>query len=279
MNVEGRLALAIGDGYVDVETASEGAFASDVQGAFARWDDLRAWAAALGDVPAQPIPATGIGSPAPLPPQVFAIGLNYGAHALEGGTDVPEVPQVFTKFPASVTGPFDTVELPQGSVDYEAELVAVIGRRAHRVSEADAWAHVAGLTVGQDLSERQRQIAPPAPPQYSLAKSFAGFSPMGPVLVTADELDDPDALELSCRLNGEQMQHAGTADLIFSVPKIIEYLSDVVPLLPGDAIFTGTPSGIGFVRDPQVLLEPGDVLETEVKGIGTMVHRFVARAE
>ena len=201
---------------------------------------------------------------------MFAIGLNYRGHAEEAGLDLPTTPMVFTKFPTSVTGPNDPILLPPGSVDFEAELVAVIGRRAESVSEDEAWDYVAGLTIGQDLSERDLQTRPPAPQQFSLAKSFPGFAPIGPVLVTADELANRDDLEIGCFLNGELMQKARTSDLIFPVPALVAHLSSVLPLLPGDLIFTGTPSGVGWARDPQRFLQPGDELVTYVEGIGEL---------
>jgi 2-keto-4-pentenoate hydratase/2-oxohepta-3-ene-1,7-dioic acid hydratase in catechol pathway len=217
MNVNGRLALAVDNGYLDVATASDG---------------------------------PELGPPVPHPPQVFAIGLNYRAHAEEGGLATPESPMVFTKFPSSITGPNGEISLPPGAVDDEAELVVVIGRRL--------------------------QLQPPAPQQFSLAKSFPGFSPLGPVLVTADELANPDDLEIACRLNGETLQRARTWEMIFGVPALIAYLSSILPLLPGDVIFTGTPDGVGFARDPQRLIAAGDTLETELEGIGTMRHTFAA---
>ena len=182
---------------------------------------------------------------------------------------------VFAKFPSSVTGPTAVVELPSDAVDYEAELVVVIGERAHRTTRQDAWTRVAGLTVGQDLSERLVQFRGPTP-QFSLGKSFPGFSPIGPVLVTPDEFADPDNIEIGCTLNGQQMQKSRTHDLIFTVPQLIESLSAVVPLLPGDLIFTGTPSGIGWARDPKVVLRPGDRLVTHAEVIGEMTITFTA---
>jgi 2-keto-4-pentenoate hydratase/2-oxohepta-3-ene-1,7-dioic acid hydratase in catechol pathway len=143
------------------------------------------------------------------------------------------------------------------------------------VTESAAWSYVAGLTAGQDLSEREMQVAPPMPQQFSLAKSFAGFTPIGPQLVTPDEFPDPDDLEIGCTLSGEQMQKARTSDLIFSIPQVIAHLSAVLPLLPGDLIFTGTPSGIGMARNPRRFLRPGDELLTSAEGIGQMRHHFI----
>jgi 2-keto-4-pentenoate hydratase/2-oxohepta-3-ene-1,7-dioic acid hydratase in catechol pathway len=275
VNADHRLALVVDGTVVDVERASRGQFTAEVQGIYERWDEFRDWAggaaARRGSGPR--LSDARLSAPVPSPRQVFAIGLNYREHAEEGGLGLPDTPMVFTKFPSSITGPYEEIELPAGSVDYEAELVVVIGRRARHVDRARAWDHVAGLTVGQDLSERQLQIKPPAP-QYSLAKSFPGFGPIGPALVTPDELADADDLEIGCLVNGEQLQKARTSDLIFSVPVLVEYLSGVLPLLPGDLIFTGTPSGVGFVREPQRLLGPGDQLVTYIEGIGEMSHCF-----
>lgn len=182
---------------------------------------------------------------------------------------------VFTKFPSSITGPFATVELPEGSVDFEAELVVVMGKRAHRIAAADAWNHVAGLTIGQDLSEREMQLRPPTP-QFNMGKSFPGFAPMGPALITVDEFNDPDDLEIGCTLNGTPMQLSRTKLMIFPVPEIIARLSGTVPLSPGDVIFTGTPAGIGFAREPKVLLQPHDELVTSIETIGSIRTRFTA---
>jgi 2-keto-4-pentenoate hydratase/2-oxohepta-3-ene-1,7-dioic acid hydratase in catechol pathway len=279
-NVSGRLTLlSNGEGGkgrgVDVATASHGAFGPDVQSAYERWGDLVAWARTAGGEGVAFRPEQ-VGSPAPRPAQVFAIGVNYGAHAAEAGLATATSPVVFTKFPASVTGPFADVDLPRGSVDFEAELVVVIGRVAERVPAARAWEYVAGITMGQDLSERELQLSGPPPQQFCIAKSFKGFAPIGPWLVTPDELANPDDIEIGCSINGETMQRARTSEMIFSVPKLIAYLSSVLPLWPGDVIFTGTPAGIGWGRTPKRLLTPGDELVTFADGIGEMRNHFVA---
>ena len=186
---------------------------------------------------------------------------------------MPEVPATFTKFPASLGGPFDDVEIVGDAVDWEVELVAVIGVEADRVAEADAWRHVAGLTVGQDISDRKLQFA--AGMQFSLGKSRRGYGPMGPWLVTPDEVPDPDDLGLGCSVDGETVQDARTSDLIFSVPRLVAELSSVLPLLPGDVIFTGTPAGVGMARRPPRALAPGQVLESWIEGIGTIRNRCV----
>lgn len=274
-NLGGRAALIVGDDLaIDVATASDGRFGPDVQPLYERWDELLAFAAELDTSPAAPFDPERLEAPVPSPRQVFAIGINYGAHAEETGKLLPSVPATFTKFPAALNGPFADIELPAETVDWEVELVVAIGRRADRVDEADAWSHVAGLTAGQDLSERTMQMAAGA--QFSLGKSYRGFGPLGPLLVTPDELDDPDDLALGCAVNGETMQDGRTSDLVFTVPALIGRLSAVLPLLAGDVIFTGTPSGVGMSRQPPRFLAVGDILETWIEGIGSMRHRFIA---
>ncbi|MFD5830851.1 fumarylacetoacetate hydrolase family protein [Lentzea sp. NPDC060358] len=277
VNAAGRASLVTADGLVDVESASGGALPAGPQELYEHWDALRAWAADLTGAPVPPRVVRDLGPPAPRPRQVFAIGLNYRDHAAESGVDLPRAPVVFTKFPASITGPSATVTLPQGSVDFETELVVVLGRHAHRVPAARAWDHVAGLTLGQDLSERRLQFTPPTP-QFSLAKSYPGFAPIGPELVTPDEFPDRDDIGLGCRLNGELVQQSRTSRMVFSVSEIISYLSSIVPLFAGDVIFTGTPAGIGAARDPARFLAAGDELVTFAEGIGSMHTRFTSES-
>ena len=274
-NIDGRLALISGDHALDVERASDGRFAADPDLVFPRWREFTDWAAHLPSAGESCTPAQ-LGPPVRRPTQVFGIGLNYRAHASESGiAQPPSAPAVFTKFVGSITGPYDTVTLPSATVDWEVELVVVIGERAYEVSEKDAWSHVAGLTIGQDLSERAVQLAGPVP-QFSLGKSYPGFAPIGPVVVTPDEFSDPDDLALGCSLDGEVLQDGRTKDLIFSVPELIARLSAVLPLLPGDLIFTGTPSGVGMARDPQRYLSPGGTLVSTIEGIGELRNRLVA---
>ncbi|OLT45938.1 fumarylacetoacetate hydrolase [Saccharomonospora sp. CUA-673] len=274
-NVEGRLTLLTAGGGVDVATASNGRFSADPQAAYEAWDELRHWAATSGAQESTvDIDAAAFGPPAPWPRQVFAVGLNYREHAAEGGyTTLPDEPVVFTKYASSLTGPVTEVVLPEGSVDWEVELVAVVGRTARHVDAGRAWDHIAGLTVGQDLSERQRQKCGPAP-QFGLAKSHPGFSPTGPVLVTPDELADPDDVAIGCALGGEEMQKARTSDMIFPIPHLVAHLSSLLTLLPGDLIFTGTPAGVGVGRTPQRFLAPGEELVSWVDGIGELRQRF-----
>ncbi|MGW3149521.1 fumarylacetoacetate hydrolase family protein [Streptomyces sp. NPDC001177] len=221
--------------------------------------------------------ATDLGCPSPAPRQIIAVGLNYREHAAESGFAVPDgLPPVFTKFVSSLTGPDTTVTLPpNGHTDWEVELVVIIGHEARHVGEGDAWSTVAGVTVGQDLSERISQLQGPAP-QFSIGKSFGGFAPVGPWLVTPDELLDCDDLALGCSVNGETVQEARTSELIFPVSELIARLSRTITLFPGDLIFTGTPAGVGQGRSPQRFLQPGDVLESWIVGVGNLRQRFVA---
>ena len=280
-NLSGRLVVITGDAgheiAYDVEKNSSGRFGAGPQAIYETWDLFTAWAAGARWEDGVPLQATDLGPPVPAPRQVLGIGLNYRDHAAESGFAVPAgEPPVFTKFPSCITGPRGVITLPEGGhTDWEVELVAVIGRRAERVRAADALSYVAGYTVGQDISERILQMAA-TPPQFSLGKSLPGFGPIGPWLVTLDELEDPDDLELGCAVNGEQMQHGRTRDLIFAVPALIQRLSASLPLLPGDLIFTGTPAGVGLSRIPPRWLAPGDELVTYITGIGELRHRFAA---
>jgi 2-keto-4-pentenoate hydratase/2-oxohepta-3-ene-1,7-dioic acid hydratase in catechol pathway len=274
-NADGRLALVTGEHVIDVAQRSGGLFGPDVQDAYDRWTEFTAWAAQADTAGGTPLDQDRLGPVVPRPRQIFAIGLNYRGHAVETGLDIPTSPMVFTKFASSIAGPRATVALPTNSVDYEAELVVVVGAHAQRVSLAEAWNHVAGLTVGQDISERELQVLPPAPQQFSLAKSFPAFAPIGPVLVTPDEFDDPDDLEIGCSAGGEQLQKARTSDMVFSVSQLVAYLSSVVTLFAGDLIFTGTPAGVGFARSPQRYLRAGEELVTTIEGIGELRNPLV----
>lgn len=272
-NHDGRLALVLDDGIVDVADASAGRFGPDPMSAYDDWAAFVDWANEV-TTPTRPLDEAVLGCPVPRPRQVFAIGLNYRSHAEESGMAIPQVPATFTKFPASLAGPFDDIEIHGDAVDWEVELVVVIGTAADRVAEADAWRHVAGLTVGQDISDRTLQFA--AGMQFSLGKSWRGYGPMGPWLVTVDDVPHPDDLGLGCKVDGEVVQDARTNDLVFGVPQLIAELSAVLPLLPGDVIFTGTPAGVGMARKPPVGLRPGQVVESWIEGIGTIRNRCVA---
>lgn len=281
-NVDGRAVLLTGDGHgVDVAVASDGKYGPGLPSVYADWDGFRAWAedsaegAAATDTPVV-FTRDQLGSPSPDPRQIVAVGLNYSAHARESGFAEPDdLPPVFTKFVSSMTGPDTTVVLPSGGrTDWEVELVLVIGRTAHRVAAGSAWDHVAGLSIGQDISERVSQLAGPAP-QFSLAKSFPGFTPVGPWLVTPEEVTNRDDLALGCAVDGETVQESRTKDLIFPVPQLISGLSRALTLYPGDVIFTGTPAGVGVGRDPQRFLSAGAKLHSWIEGIGDLYQTFV----
>ncbi|SEG75315.1 2-keto-4-pentenoate hydratase/2-oxohepta-3-ene-1,7-dioic acid hydratase (catechol pathway) [Thermomonospora echinospora] len=274
-NLGGRLAVIVGDRAVDVARASEGRFPADPQAVFAEWDAFARWGGDLDAALGRPFDPEELGPPVPRPAQVFAIGINYAEHAREAGYPPESPPVTFTKFPSCLAGPVCEVELPTGTVDWEVEAVVALSRPAFRVSRQDAWDHVAGITLGQDLSERTSQLAG-AKPQFSLAKSFPGFGPTGPWLVTPDEFDDPGDLAISCSLSGEVVQSARTSAMIYDIPELVFRLSHVCRLYPGDLIFTGTPPGVGNARSPKRFLRPGEVLVSELEGVGSITQRFTA---
>ena len=212
--------------------------------------------------------------PVPRPGKMLCLGQNYRAHVEEMGLDLPDYPNVFTKFATSLVGHRQPIVYPTVSemVDFEAELAVVIGRTARYVALEDAFNYVAGYTIFNDVTVRdyQRRTS-----QFLLGKNFDRSSPVGPALVTADEIDDPHALDLSLRLNGGTMQHSSTNDLVFDVPFVIHYLSQIMVLEPGDIIATGTPGGVGFARDPKVFLKPGDVVQVEIEGLGILENEVV----
>jgi 2-keto-4-pentenoate hydratase/2-oxohepta-3-ene-1,7-dioic acid hydratase in catechol pathway len=244
-----------------------------VQSAYSRWGELTAWFATNFSADGCS-PALGpFGAPVPAPSQAFGIGLNYADHAQEAGLQTPKSPLVFPKFTSCIAGPHDDLVLDNDTVDWEVELVIVIGSGGRDIEPAAAWAHVAGLTIGQDISDRALQFSDPSTPQFGLGKSKPGYGPIGPVVVTADEFDDPSSLAISCAVNGEKVQDSNTSQLIFDVPALVSYLSSVVILRPGDVIFTGTPSGVGATRTPPRYLHKGDVLVSEIEGIGALVTR------
>jgi 2-keto-4-pentenoate hydratase/2-oxohepta-3-ene-1,7-dioic acid hydratase in catechol pathway len=272
-NLDDRLVLLRDSTALDVEQASNGRFGSDPQGVYERWDEFSRWAATADFESAEPFEPDRLGPPVPRPRQVFALGLNYAMHAREAGLELPPMPLTFTKFPSCIAGPAAEVDVATERVDWEVELVAVIGRRAHRIAAGAAWDHVAGLTIGQDLTARDVQMIG-SPPQFSLGKSFPGFGPTGPWLATPDELPDRDDLAIACSVNGEAVQSDRTSSMQFSVPDAIARLAAVCPLLPGDLIFTGTPAGVGNRMDPPRYLRPGDEVVSTIEGIGAITTRF-----
>jgi 2-keto-4-pentenoate hydratase/2-oxohepta-3-ene-1,7-dioic acid hydratase in catechol pathway len=275
-NRRNRASLVIDEKLVDVERASKGRFASDPMMAFQQWDAFVQWAAGVraGDAEG-PVNETDLGPPLPRPAKVFAIGMNYRAHAQEAGMEIPKTPVVFTKFPNCLCGPRADVVLSSDYVDWEAELVVVIGRAGRRIAEDRALEHVAGYCVGQDISDRRMQFAD-QPPQFSMGKSVDTFGPTGPWVTSLDAFADPNDLGIACDVAGERMQEARTSDMIFSVPQLIAFLSSWCTLTPGDLIFTGTPSGVGSTRNPRRYLHPGEEIVSSIEGIGRLVNRCVA---
>jgi 2-keto-4-pentenoate hydratase/2-oxohepta-3-ene-1,7-dioic acid hydratase in catechol pathway len=267
-NVDGRAALVEGDGVHDLEAASDGRLGPSAQAALANTAALHEIALGLaGRDPEHRLGEVNLGPPVPDPMHVFAIGLNYRGHAAETAKALPPAPLVFTKFPGCLTGPEATVELASDTTDYEAELVVVIGATARDVPAADAWDVVAGLTIGQDLSDRELQSQGERP-QFSLAKSHDGFGPTGPLVVSTDLVENRDSLDIACSVNGERRQSDNTRNLIFTVPVLVEYLSGMMTLRPGDLMFTGTPSGVGMATG--TYLRSGDVVRTVIEGLGEM---------
>lgn len=221
-------------------------------------------------------PAEGELGPPLRPGKIVAVGLNYLDHIRESKLERPQRPLVFAKFPSSVIGPTDAIEL-DGSltsrVDWEVELAVIVGRRMRRVAEPDALEHVFGYTVGNDVSARDVQFSES---QWVRGKSFDTFCPLGPVVVTAEEIPDPQALPLRTRVNGETMQESSTAEMVFGVAELLAFCSRSFTLEPGDVVLTGTPWGCGEFMDPPRSLAAGDVVETEVDGIGTLRNPVVA---
>lgn len=216
--------------------------------------------------------------PAVTPGKILAIGRNYFDHALEGGAEPPSAPLIFMKLPNSLSAHEAPVVLPtiSSAVDYEAELAVVIGRRAKRVSEAEALAHVFGYTLINDVTARDLQRGDG---QWVRGKGLDTFAPLGPFLTTRDEVPDVHALKIEGRLNGEVMQSSDTGKMIFKVPYLVSYISQGITLEPGDVIATGTPEGVGFFRKPPVLLKAGDVFEVSVETLGTLRNTFVGPEE
>jgi 2-keto-4-pentenoate hydratase/2-oxohepta-3-ene-1,7-dioic acid hydratase in catechol pathway len=275
VNAGGRAGLDIDGRVVDVERRAAGRFGSDPMEALARWDDLRAWAHGQSAGPDDPpLDESALGPCVPRPAKVFGIGLNYRAHAAEAGLDLPKQPLVFTKFPSCLVGPRADVVLTSDRVDYEVELVAVIGRPGRNIRESRAFEHVAGYCVGQDISDRALQFAD-KPPQFSLGKSADTFGPIGPAVVSLDAFADPDDLPLWCEVAGERLQQDRTRGMIFPVAELVAYLSRFCTLAPGDLIFTGTPAGVGSTREPRRYLSPGDEITSGIDGIGILRNRCV----
>lgn len=214
-------------------------------------------------------------APLPNPPRIFCIGLNYRDHAIESGMEIPKFPVVFFKLIPSIVGPGEAIVLPAiaQQPDYEAEFAFVIGKGGFQIPASDAMAHVYGYTIVNDVSARDIQFSTS---QWSLSKSLPTFCPMGPAIVTADEIADPHNLDVQLSIDGEVLQHSNTRELIFKIPELIEYISSITPLLPGDIVSTGTPSGVGLGRNPKRWLKPGETVTITIEGLGSLTNPVVA---
>ncbi len=280
-NYAGCAIIVTDTGTVDIGKASGGSLPSDPDQVIALLDDVRAWYEANRPEADVSIIADDLladlsllGPPSVAPRQIFAVGLNYADHGAETGLNVPDQPLVFTKFASSLTGPGGEIPLPSDSCDWEVELVVVIGKGGRDIPAGRALDSVAGLCIGQDISERRSQMAG-SPPQFSLAKSHRGFSPIGPWLTTLDELADPRDLAIRASIDGETVQSARTSEMIFDVATLISHLSTVCELFPGDLIFTGTPAGVGYSRTPARYLAPGHQLCSYIQGLGELRNQCV----
>jgi 2-keto-4-pentenoate hydratase/2-oxohepta-3-ene-1,7-dioic acid hydratase in catechol pathway len=224
-----------------------------------------------------PLASVKLLAPVPRPPKLICIGLNYRDHAAEARQEIPKVPTIFAKFSNIVIGPGDAIVLPKISrkPDYEAEFMFVIGAGGRNIAAQDWQRHVFGYTVFNDVSARDFQSATS---QWMIGKTFDTFAPMGPYLVSADEIPDPHALDISLRIAGEVLQHSNTRELIFKIPDLIAYLSSVVTLEPGDVVATGTPAGVGFARKPPRYLQPGDEVIINIEGIGELRNPVISEA-
>ncbi len=268
-NISGRASLVEDDNYYDLEVISNGEFNSNPSDALQNQNKLKQLNGQLSEMePTGVINDSELGPPVSFSANCYAVGLNYKNHAEESGLEIPDVPMIFTKHTSCLVGPFTTIEMRSDAVDYEAELVAVIGKTGKDIKREDAWDHVAGLCVGQDISDRGVQFSTKNLPQFNLGKSFDTFGPIGPFLVSPDELPNKDGLEIECLVNDEVRQKDNTNDLIFDIPFIICYLSEIVTLNVGDVIFTGTPGGVGVMEGK--FLKEGDILTTRIEGLGSL---------
>jgi 2-keto-4-pentenoate hydratase/2-oxohepta-3-ene-1,7-dioic acid hydratase in catechol pathway len=264
-------------GYVDLNRADAGV-PSCIKALLARGPEgVEKAARALESGQVMAAESVPLVAPIPSPEKVICVGVNYADHARESGMEPPPEPVIFSKFPSAVRAHGDPIVLPRRSdqVDYEAELVVVIGVGGRHIAPEQARDHIAGYCCGNDVSARDWQLQKPAG-QWLLGKTFDSFAPFGPALVTADEIDAPGNLRIQLRLNGRSMQDSNTDQLVFPIEELIAYVSGVCTLAPGDVIFTGTPPGVGMARKPPVFLKPGDTVEVEIENLGILKNPVVA---
>jgi len=274
---DARLGLLRDDHVIDLATASDGRLPSDMRTFLQQGENAMRLARQVGENAAASLPLAEVTllAPIPNPSKVVAIGLNYMDHCREQNIEPPELPIIFAKFPNAVAGPGAAIRWDPAltrKVDYEVELAVVMGRTARRVSAAEALNYVAGYTICNDVSARDLQFGDR---QWVRGKSLDTFCPLGPWLVTRDEIPDPQDLSLRCTLNGRVMQDSTTAEMIFGVPQLVEFISRAFTLLPGDVIATGTPDGVGVFRSPQVFMKDGDVVTLEVEGLGQLTNHCI----
>lgn len=257
---------------VDIERAL--GLPADPMQCIGHWDELRSRLDDLANSATRQVGLTELDCPVPRPSQLFAVGLNYRKHAEEMNSQIPSQPLVFAKFPSSLNSPTGPVKIVGDTCDYESEVVVVIAKGGRDIPVGEAWNHIAGLCAGQDVSDRGLQYAG-APPQFSLGKSRLGFSPIGPWVGDVREHPRRDTLAIGCSVNGEIRQNTEIHDMIFSIDKVVSFLSSIVELRSGDVIYTGSPSGVGHGMKPPKYLQPGDVIETTLEGVGTIINRCV----
>jgi 2-keto-4-pentenoate hydratase/2-oxohepta-3-ene-1,7-dioic acid hydratase in catechol pathway len=272
-----RLGLIANDSVIDLADASNGALPADMRSFLEMGDAAMQQAQSVADsAQGRPLNEVRVMAPILNPSKIVAIGLNYMDHCREQGIQPPKRPTTFTKFPSSIIGPGDEIrwhaDLTQ-KVDWEVELAVVIGKTARNVSAEDALDYIAGYTICHDVSARDLQLE--KGDQWIVGKSLDTFCPLGPVLVTKDEIADPHNLPLRCLVNGKAVQDSNTKELIFNIPYLIEFLTKGITLLPGDVVTTGTPDGVGAFLKPPVFLKDGDEVTVEIEGIGTMTNRCV----
>ena len=268
----GRAIFIKDDKYYDVNTISNGDISSNSLKALSDTEKLSQLYINLNDYePSGNLSDISLDPPI-IPINVFAVGLNYKKHAEESNLEIPPFPMIFTKHSTCISGPKSDICMKSDMVDYEAELVFVIGKGGKDISKEDAWQHVAGLCVGQDISDRPVQFHA-TPPQFNLGKSFDTFGPIGPYLVSTDLFDNKESLKLQCWVNDELRQETLTNDLIFDIPYLISYISEFITLNTGDVIFTGTPEGVGATQGK--FLKDGDILKTTIEGIGTLENKCI----
>ena len=268
----GKAVFIKDDKYYDISLISNGDISSNSIEALSDTEKLSQLYSKLTDYePSGNLSDINLGPPL-IPTNVFAVGLNYKKHAEESNLELPPFPMIFTKHSTCISGPKSDICMKSDMVDYEAELVFVIGKGGKDISKEDAWDHVAGLCAGQDISDRPVQFHA-TPPQFNLGKSFDTFGPIGPYIVSTDLFNDKESLKLQCWVNDELRQETLTNDLIFDIPYLISYISEFITLNTGDVIFTGTPEGVGATQGK--FLKDGDILKTTIEGIGTLENKCV----